>query len=202
VYKRFFKRIFDIIGAVVLLVLFSPIMILISIILFLTHKQVVFFKQLRPGKDEKPFLLYKFSTLKNDLPDDISEDAKITWFGNILRKTSLDETPQLFHVLQGKMSIIGPRPLLMEYLPLYSDFQRKRHSVLPGLTGWAQVKGRNSIDWKERFELDVYYSENISFLLDLKIALLTIFKAITAKDVYDKRGRMVQRFKGNQSSRE
>lgn len=184
-------------GALVLLVVFSPVMILISVILFFSHKRVVFFKQMRPGKDEKPFLLYKFSTMKNDLPDDIVDDEKITWFGNILRKSSLDETPQLFHVLQGKMSIIGPRPLLMEYLPLYSEFQRKRHSVLPGLTGWAQVKGRNTIDWKERFELDVYYTENITFLMDAKIVLLTIFKAITARDVYDKNGRIVERFKGN-----
>lgn len=182
----------------VLLVLFSPIMVLISIILFLTHKRVVFYQQMRPGKDEKPFLLYKFSTMRPNLPETISEEARITWFGNLLRKSSLDELPQLIHVLQGKMSLIGPRPLLMEYLSLYSDFQRKRHSVRPGITGWAQVKGRNTLEWKERFELDVYYTENISFLFDAKILWFTFFKTIAARDVYDKNGKMQERFKGNQ----
>ncbi len=135
--------------------------------------------------------------MNEDLPDDLSERARISWFGNILRKTSLDEIPQLVHVLEGKMSIIGPRPLLMEYLPLYSEEQRKRHSVLPGITGWAQVKGRNMLPWAERFKLDVYYTENYSLWLDVKILFLTFFKVLSAKDIYDQDGQMVQKFKGN-----
>lgn len=135
--------------------------------------------------------------MNEDLPDDLSERARISWFGNILRKTSLDEIPQLIHVLEGKMSIIGPRPLLMEYLPLYSAEQRKRHSVLPGITGWAQVKGRNTLPWAERFKLDVYYTDNYSLWLDIKILFLTFFKVLSAKDIYDQNGEMVQKFRGN-----
>jgi len=196
VYKRFFKRAFDILGAIFLLLFFLPFTIVIMIVLFFSNKGKIFFTQLRPGKEEKPFLLYKFRTMKDDVPEEMSERERISGFGNILRKTSLDEIPQLIHVLEGKMSIIGPRPLLMEYLPLYSEVQRKRHSVLPGITGWAQVKGRNSISWKDRFELDVYYAENFSFGLDFKIVLLTFVKVILAKDIYDKNGQIVEKFKG------
>ncbi len=196
-YKRFLKRILDIIGALCLIAILSPVFVLIITILLVSNKGRVFFTQMRPGKGEVPFLLYKFRTMKDNLPDYIPERDRITWFGNILRKTSLDEIPQLFHVLEGKMSLIGPRPLLMEYLPLYSDVQRKRHSVLPGITGWAQVKGRNSIDWPEKFKMDVYYAENVSFSLDVKILLLTFLKVIFLKDVYDVNGQMVQPFKGN-----
>ncbi|HVD99716.1 MAG TPA: sugar transferase [Cytophagaceae bacterium] len=195
-YKRFFKRAFDILGAIFLLLFFLPFTIVIMIVLFFSNKGKIFFTQLRPGKEEKPFLLYKFRTMKDDVPEEMSERERISGFGNILRKTSLDEIPQLIHVLEGKMSIIGPRPLLMEYLPLYSEVQRKRHSVLPGITGWAQVKGRNSISWKDRFELDVYYAENFSFGLDFKIVLLTFVKVILAKDIYDKNGQIVEKFKG------
>jgi lipopolysaccharide/colanic/teichoic acid biosynthesis glycosyltransferase len=197
VYKKFLKRILDIFGALTLLILLSPLLIVICIILFFSTRGNIFFTQWRPGKDEKPFLLYKFRTMNEDLPDDLSERARISWFGNILRKTSLDEIPQLVHVLEGKMSIIGPRPLLMEYLPLYSEEQRKRHSVLPGITGWAQVKGRNMLPWAERFKLDVYYTENYSLWLDVKILFLTFFKVLSAKDIYDQDGQMVQKFKGN-----
>lgn len=197
-YKKFLKRILDIFGALTLLIILFPLLIVISIILFFSTKGKIFFTQWRPGKDEKPFLLYKFRTMNEDLPDDLSERARISWFGNILRKTSLDEIPQLVHVLEGKMSIIGPRPLLMEYLPLYSAEQRKRHSVLPGITGWAQVKGRNTLPWSERFKLDVYYTEHYSFWMDVKILFLTFFKVLSAKDIYDQNGQMVERFKGNQ----
>ncbi len=196
-YKRFSKRILDVFGALLLIGIFSPFFVAIILVLFFGNKGRVFFTQMRPGKDEKPFLLYKFRTLKDASEEELSERARVSWLGNILRKTSLDEIPQLFHVLEGKMSIVGPRPLLMEYLPLYSTQQRKRHSVLPGITGWAQVKGRNAISWTQRFELDVYYTEHISFMLDLKILFLTISKVILAKGVYTKEGQMVEKFKGD-----
>ncbi len=195
-YKRFSKRILDIFGAFVLLVLLSPIFMLQVLIFFWLNKGNVFFTQIRPGKDGTPFLLYKFKTMKDEMPG-LSEKDRISWIGNIARSTSMDELPQLLNVLKGEMSIIGPRPLLMEYLPLYSENQRKRHTVLPGITGWAQVKGRNSITWTERFELDVYYVEHLSFFLDFKILLLSFYKVVVAKEVYGPNGEIVEKFKGD-----
>ncbi|HWZ23623.1 MAG TPA: sugar transferase [Cytophagaceae bacterium] len=196
-YKSRLKRILDIIGALFLLTILSPIMVLISVILLFFNKGQIFFTQMRPGKDESPFLLYKFQTMKNLPENEVSEADRITRIGAVLRKTSLDEIPQLLNVLKGEMSLVGPRPLLMEYLPLYTDDQRKRHSVLPGITGWAQVNGRNSISWKEKFRLDVYYADNISFWLDLKILFITFFKVIAGKGVYNKERAIVEKYKGN-----
>ena len=197
-YKRYFKRVLDVLGALFLLTVMSPIFFIIWIVLLIDNNGKVFFIQERPGLNEVPFFLYKFKTMNDS--DLLVESERITNFGNFLRKTSLDEFPQLINVLKGEMSLIGPRPLLMEYLPLYSDHQRKRHSVLPGISGWAQVKGRNSISWAERFELDLFYVENGSFILDMKILLLSFSKVLLGKGVYNEKGQIVEKFTGNKDS--
>lgn len=194
-YKRYFKRGLDIFGALTLLVFMFPVISMVWIVLLIVNKGGVFFNQIRPGLNEKPFLLYKFKTMKDS--NVLEESKRISKVGDFLRKTSLDELPQLINVLKGEMSLIGPRPLLMEYLPLYSDYQRKRHSVLPGITGWAQVKGRNSLSWEEKFELDIFYIRNVSFFLDLKILVLSIFKILPGKGVYAENGQIVKKFAGN-----
>ena len=196
-YKNFSKRILDIIAASFLLIFLFPIMVFIGLILLFYNKGHIFYTQMRPGKNERPFLLYKFQTMRNLSERDTSETDRITRFGTILRKTSLDELPQLLNVLKGDMSFIGPRPLLLEYLPLYSDNQRKRHSVLPGITGWAQINGRNSICWEDKFILDLYYIDNISFWLDLKILFSTFLKVFSGKGVYSDEGRNIEKFTGN-----
>ncbi len=196
-YRRFSKRILDFAGALFLLALLVPFIFLICLLLLFYNKGQIFFTQRRPGKDEKPFLLYKFQTMATIGTGYCSESERITKFGNILRKTSIDEIPQLINVLKGEMSFIGPRPLLMEYLPLYSDVQRKRHTLLPGITGWAQVNGRNSISWEEKFSLDLYYTEQLSFSLDLKIISLSILRILAREDIYTKNGAVVEKFKGN-----
>jgi len=180
-YNAYFKRILDILFTVVLLVLTSWIFLLIALAYMLTFQFPILFRQNRIGKDEISFELLKFRTLKdNDLPLERRKFA----LGNFLRLTSLDELPQLMHVLRGEMSLIGPRPLPVEYLPLFSDEQRLRHQVRPGITGWAQVNGRNSIPWKEKFQLDLEYVRNISFMLDCKISIRTILLLLSfRKDV-------------------
>ncbi|MCF7560801.1 sugar transferase [Sabulilitoribacter multivorans] len=185
-YKNFVKRLLDSIFALVGLILLSPILILVSIILIIVNKDTPFFFQRRPGKDEKIFKIVKFKTMNNlkDANGNLLPDKnRITAVGKFIRKYSLDEIPQLFNVLIGDMSLIGPRPLIIEYLPIYNEEQKKRHNVRPGITGWAQVNGRNSISWKKKFELDVWYVENISFKLDLKILKLTFIKVLQKKDV-------------------
>lgn len=177
--QYFIKRTFDIIAALGGLIVFSPIILVVAILVRINLGSPILFTQDRVGKDNKIFKMMKFRSMKdvkdkngNLLPD----SERLTKFGKILRSTSLDELPELINVLKGDMSLIGPRPLLVEYLPLYSKRQLKRHEVLPGLTGWAQVNGRNSISWTQKFELDVYYVENWSLKLDLKIFFLTIYK--------------------------
>ncbi len=190
-YTGFIKRILDFTGALTLLILLSPLMAVIGLILFLYNRGAVFFIQRRPGKNEKPFMLCKFQTMVPETERNLPDTERITWLGNILRKTSLDELPQLFNVLKGEMSFVGPRPLLMEYLPLYSEAQKKRHLVLPGITGWAQVNGRNAISWEDKFIKDLYYVEYISFWLDTKILFLTVLRIFSGKGVD-----VVEKFKG------
>ncbi len=191
----------DISGAVFLLLFLLPVMGFIGLILLFSNKGKIFFTQVRPGKGEKLFILLKFKTIKEaEKGSLLSETERITSIGKVLRRTSLDELPQLVNILKGEMSFIGPRPLLPEYLPLYSDFQKKRHTVLPGITGWAQVKGRNSLSWEERFSLDVYYAENISLLFDLKIILLSFLSIFSGKGIYDKNGQIVENFKGSKTA--
>lgn len=198
-YKRFIKVIMDFTISIILITLLSPIFIVIFLILFYQNDGFVLFKQLRPGKDEKLFTLYKFKTMndKKDFNGNLLPDnERLTSIGKIIRKLSLDELPQLFNVIKGDMSLIGPRPLLIEYLPLYSEYHKKRHLVKPGISGYAQVKGRNSLSWSEKFDLDVWYVENISFMLDLKIFFLTIYKILRREGISSETSATMEKFSG------
>lgn len=187
IYRKYIKRILDFIGALIMLIVLSPLLLVVTVWLHFANKGAgAFFTQERPGKDERIFKLYKFKSMtdERDAEGNLLPDGKrLTPVGRFIRKTSLDELPQLWNVLKGDMSFIGPRPLLVQYLPYYSDRERKRHCVLPGISGLAQVSGRNSISWDEQLELDVYYVENISFFLDLKICLTTIKKVLSQESV-------------------
>lgn len=181
-YENYIKRFFDFTMALVALICLSPIFIIITIGLFFANQGVPFFLQSRPGKNEKIFIIIKFKTMndKKDKTGNLLSDAeRLTKIGAFVRKTSLDEIPQLLNMLKGDMSLIGPRPLLPSYLPLYNEFQKKRHDVRPGITGWAQVNGRNAISWEQKFEYDIWYVNNLSFIIDLKIIFLTIKKIIS-----------------------
>ena len=199
-YSKHFKRIFDFVISFTILMLVSPIILIITIILFIENNGKPFFFQDRPGRNEKRIKIIKFKSM-NDKEDEfgnlLPDNERITKLGSFIRKTSLDEIPQLFNVLTGEMSLIGPRPLLFKYLPLYSEEQQRRHDVKPGITGWAQVNGRNSISWTKKFELDVYYVDNISFLLDIKIIWQTMLKVIRAEGVNQNDQRPMQPFTGN-----
>jgi sugar transferase EpsL len=186
IYKQSGKRLLDLISSFASLMLLSPFIIVIGLLIYQRIGFPVIFKQVRPGLNEKPFSIFKFRTMTNEhdangglLPD----CDRLTRFGKFLRSISVDELPELFNVLKGEMSIVGPRPLLMQYLDLYTTEQARRHNVKPGLTGWAQVNGRNAISWEEKFKLDVWYVDNISFLLDLKIIFLTIWKIIIREGI-------------------
>lgn len=186
IYKKIIKRVFDFVSAFVGLILISPIIIVTTIFLFFANKGAPFFIHPRPGKKEKIFNLIKFKTM-NDKKDENGEflpfDQRVTKVGAFIRKYSLDEILQLINVLKGDMSLIGPRPLLIQYLPLYNETQKRRHDVKPGITGWAQVNGRNAILWVKKFEYDVWYVDNLSFILDIKIILLTLKKVIIKEGV-------------------
>ncbi len=185
-YKKIFKRLLDFSLAILGITLIFPIFIIIYFILIIEYKGVPFFYQIRAGKEEKEFKIFKFKTM-NDLKDGhgnlLSDSERITRIGSILRKTSLDEIPQLLNVIKGEMSLIGPRPLYMKYLPYYKDKERIRHCVKPGITGLAQVSGRNTIEWDARLQKDIEYVENVSFFLDVKIIVKTIKKVLLAKDI-------------------
>lgn len=196
-YKLVFKRFLDFLIALFAIVITSPFILIVLFILTFYNKGAIFFCQKRPGKNEKIFGLIKFKTMRelfdaegNPLPD----KDRITPIGKFIRKTSMDELPQLINVLKGDMSLVGPRPLLVKYLPLYSDFQKRRHEVKPGITGWAQVNGRNTIGWEERFSLDVWYVDNFSLLLDLRILLLTVKKVLVGVDVNASETRTMEPF--------
>ncbi|MDR7239981.1 sugar transferase [Neobacillus drentensis] len=180
------KRFFDLIFSLSLLLIFSPIIGMVAIFVRVKFGSPIIFKQLRPGIYEEPFHIYKFRTMTNERGSDgqlLPDYLRLTSFGRFLRKYSLDELVQLINVVKGDISIVGPRPLLMEYLPLYNAEQSKRHNVKPGITGWAQVNGRNSISWEEKFKLDVWYVENHSLFLDLKILYLTVIKVIKSEGI-------------------
>jgi lipopolysaccharide/colanic/teichoic acid biosynthesis glycosyltransferase len=186
VYRFFFKKLFDFLAAFMGLLVLSPIFILTTIALAIANDGKPFFFQKRPGRKSRVFSIIKFKTM-NDGTDALGnllpDSQRLTKVGAIVRKTSLDEIPQLLNVLKGDMSLVGPRPLLTQYLPLYNDFQRRRHEVKPGITGWAQVNGRNAISWEEKFKLDVWYVDNMSFWLDLKILWLTVRKVIVREGI-------------------
>lgn len=194
------KRLFDLAVASVGLALLSPIILVTALLIRVKLGSPVVFKQERPGLHGKIFTVYKFRTMTDERDDNgelLPDQLRLTRFGKLLRKFSLDEFPQLLNVVKGDMSLIGPRPLLVEYLPLYSTEQNKRHNVRPGITGWAQVNGRNAITWEERFKLDVWYVENQSLWLDMKIMLLTIKKVIASEGVSHQNHVTMPDFNGN-----
>lgn len=199
VYKLM-KRLFDITISVLAITIFTIPMAFVSIMILMKMGSPVIFKQIRPGLHGKPFSIYKFRTMTNEKDSNgnlLPNEKRITRTGKFLRKLSLDEFPQLFNVLKGDISLVGPRPLLMEYLPLYNKEQARRHDVRPGITGWAQVNGRNNINWEERFKLDVWYVDNQSFLLDIKILFLTILKVFKREDINPDNKEFVEKFKGS-----
>ncbi|MFJ1377345.1 sugar transferase [Capnocytophaga canimorsus] len=199
-YRFFIKPLLDFILALIGFLLLSPVFIIVTIGLFFANQGKPFFFQLRPGKDGEIFKIIKFKTM-NDKKDEhgnlLPDACRLTKIGNFVRKTSLDEIPQLLNVIKGDMSLIGPRPLLPSYLALYNDFQRRRNEVKPGITGWAQINGRNSISWEKKFEYDVWYVDHISFALDFKILFLTIKKVFVREGISQDGQATMERFKGN-----
>jgi len=195
-YTLFFKPLFD----RFLIILFIPILLLLFPLLSILVGFPVLFKQSRPGKNGIPFIIYKFRTMTDEKDESgnlISDAKRLTRFGSFLRRTSLDELPELFNVLKGEMSLVGPRPLLIDYLPLYSLEQARRHEVKPGITGWAQINGRNSLSWQEKFEMDVWYVDHVSFWLDIKILFLTIWKVLKREGINQEGYATAEKFKGN-----
>lgn len=199
-YKYFFKRIIDFAFSLFCFISLSPIFLVITLVLTFINRGNPFFIQERPGKNERIFSILKFKTM-NDKKDKygtlLPDSDRLTRIGSFIRKTSLDEIPQLINVLKGDMSLIGPRPLLPEYLPLYSEFENRRHEIKPGITGWAQVNGRNAISWKQKFEYDVWYVDNISFLLDCRIVLQTVKKVFKREGITSENSVTAEIFKGN-----
>jgi undecaprenyl phosphate N,N'-diacetylbacillosamine 1-phosphate transferase len=198
-YKKYFKILIDLIIAVLVLVILSPLILLVTLILYYQNNGKPFFFQERPGQFKKPFHIIKFKTMTDEkdakgilLPDKL----RITQFGGLVRKLSIDELPQLINVLKGDMSLIGPRPLLFKYIPLYSQEQLRRHEVKPGITGWAQVNGRNSISWTQKFALDIEYVDKVSFLMDCKILLWTVKKVLIREGINQSEERPMQPFNG------
>jgi len=199
-YQRIIKPGFDVLSAFIILILVLPILLPITMLLFIANRGSAFFIQPRPGLNQKIFNLIKFKTMndrRNAEGQLLPDQERITKIGKWVRSTSIDELPQLINVIKGDMSLVGPRPLLAKYLPLYSDFQLRRHEVKPGITGWAQVNGRNSISWSKKFEFDIYYVDNISFTLDVKILITTIKKVLRRKDVNSSEVETMEPFTGN-----
>jgi len=196
------KRAFDLAVALLAMTLFFPLFLMVSLFVLVRLGQPVFFSQVRPGQNTKPFEMVKFRTMldaRNSSGALLSDSERLTKFGHFLRSTSLDELPELWNVLKGDMSLVGPRPLLMEYLPLYSHEQARRHEVRPGITGWAQVNGRNALSWEEKFKLDVWYVDNQSFWLDLKILFMTVKKVVVREGISAKGDATMPVFTGKAS---
>jgi len=199
IYKNFFKRLLDFVAALVGFIVLLPLFLVVTLCLFIANQGKPFFFQPRPGKDGKIFRVIKFKTMndKKDVQGQLLSDAeRLTAVGSFVRKTSLDEIPQLLNVIKGDMSLVGPRPLLVEYLPLYNAVQQRRHEVRPGITGWAQVNGRNAISWERKFELDVWYVERISFALDIKILWMTVMKVFKREGISQEGQVTMEKFKG------
>lgn len=199
-YKSFFKRFLDLLLSLIGFMMLSPFFIFITVFLFIANEGKPFFFQRRPGLNNRIFKVIKFKTMndKKDKDGNLLSDAeRLTAIGTFVRNTSLDEIPQLINVIKGDMSLVGPRPLLEEYLPLYDKVQLRRHEVRPGITGWAQVNGRNAISWQEKFELDVWYVDHISFTLDFTIIFLTILKVFKSEGVSSATSITMEKFEGN-----
>lgn len=201
-FQFFVKRVFDIVLALGLIILLSPVFVLLYVLVYINLGSPVIFKQVRPGKNGKLFTMYKFRSMidKRDSNGNLLEDKdRLNSFGMKLRATSLDELPQLVNILKGEMSFIGPRPLLVEYLPLYTERQKKRHDVLPGITGWSQINGRNDLSWDEKFELDIWYVENYSLWLDMKIFFVTLIKVLKREGISQEGHVTMEKFKGKEN---
>jgi undecaprenyl phosphate N,N'-diacetylbacillosamine 1-phosphate transferase len=200
-YVRFVKPLIDFVVALIIFLALSPVFIVVVILLTIANSGKPFFFQKRPGKNERIFDVIKFKTMndRKDKTGHLLPDAqRLTAIGNFIRKSSLDEIPQMLNVLKGDMSLIGPRPLLVEYLPLYNETQRKRHDVKPGITGWAQVNGRNTISWKQKFDYDVWYVNNVSFALDFKIFWLTVRKVVKSDGISSDTSATMEKFTGRE----
>ena len=198
-YRFFFKSLLDYIGSLIILIIVSPILVISIIGLYIFNKRQVFFKQERPGKNGKIFSILKFKTMTDDRDADgnlLPDQYRMTKIGQFIRSTSMDELPQLINILKGEMSFIGPRPLLPEYLSLYSEEQNKRHLMKPGITGWAQVNGRNAISWTRKLELDVWYINHVSFIVDVMIILKTIQKVIVKEGISQEGHVTIEPFNG------
>ena len=199
-YRRLIKPVFDFIISLVVFIILLPVFLIATFLLFVVNSGRPFFLQPRPGLHGKIFSVIKFKTMndKTDNNQNLLPDSKrLTPIGKFIRKTSLDEIPQLLNVIKGDMSLVGPRPLLVEYLPLYNEFQKKRHSVKPGITGWAQVNGRNTISWEEKFAYDIWYVDHVSFLLDMKIIFLTIKKVFATEGINSTTAATMEKVTGN-----
>jgi len=202
-YKSYLKRGLDFLVSLMVLLVLLPFIGIIAILLAIAQKGNVFFIQERPGKNAKVFKIVKFKTMTDEKDEEgnlLPDEKRLTNIGKFVRSTSIDELPQLINVVKGDMAIVGPRPLLVKYLPLYSSFQAKRHDVRPGITGWAQVNGRNAISWDKKFELDVWYTENLSFLIDIKIILLTIKKVFWREGISAETSATMETFTGNKNN--
>ncbi|MDY0940058.1 sugar transferase [Priestia megaterium] len=202
IYRRYIKRLLDIILSLVAIICLSLLFLTVAFLIRVKLGSPVLFKQKRPGMNEKVFLMYKFRTMTDERDEDgelLPDDVRLTKFGKFLRSTSLDELPELFNILKGDMSLVGPRPLLVQYLPLYNEHQKRRHEVRPGLSGLAQVNGRNAISWEGKFDLDVQYIEQVSFIKDFKIIFLTIKKVFIREGISSETAATVEVFQGNES---
>lgn len=199
-YEKYFKRLLDVILSLTAIILLSPIILLVGILVYFKLGSPVLFKQERPGKNEKIFKMYKFRTMTDEKDEKgklLPDSVRLTRFGKWLRSTSLDELPELFNILKGDMSIVGPRPLLVKYLPLYSEEQARRHEVRPGLTGYAQANGRNSLTWEEKFKMDVKYVDSVTFLGDIRILYQTVLAVFNRSGISSAESVTMEEFKGN-----
>ena len=199
---RYVKRFFDIFSSLLAIILLSPILLITALTVRIKLGSPVLFKQERPGKDEKIFILKKFRTMTDERDENgelLPDDVRLTKFGQFLRSTSIDELPELFNILKGDMSVIGPRPLLVRYLPRYNEYQHRRHEVRPGLSGWAQVNGRNTVSWEEKFRMDVEYVDNYSLLFDIKILFLTIVNVLKHEGISSETSATMEEFMGNET---
>ena len=202
-YRRFFKRPMDFILALFALIVLSPVFLVVAVLVRFKLGSPVIFKQKRPGLNEKIFTMYKFRTMTDERDENgelLPNHLRFTKLGKILRATSLDELPEFFNILKGDMTLVGPRPLLVEYLPLYNEHQKRRHEVRPGLSGLAQINGRNAISWKDKFDYDVKYVDNISFLLDCKIIFETVLKVFKSEDINSSETVTMEKFRGNRGT--
>lgn len=200
VYKKCIKRALDIFFALLMLIVLSPVFCVVALLVRFKLGSPIIFKQERPGKDEKIFKMYKFRTMteKKDAEGNLlPDDQRLTKFGKILRATSMDELPELWNVLKGDMSLVGPRPLLVQYLALYNETQKRRHQVRPGITGYAQVKGRNSISWEKKFELDIFYVDHVSFWMDCKILFMTVVTVFKREGISSQTAATMEVFTGS-----